>query len=37
VACTLADLAGREGPISEEDVGLALQLRAEPDVLGVAS
>ncbi|MCU1483901.1 MAG: putative magnesium chelatase [Actinomycetia bacterium] len=37
VARTLADLAGRDGPVGEEDVGLALQLRAEPDVLGVAA
>jgi magnesium chelatase family protein len=37
VARTLADLAGRDGPVSEEDVGLALQLRAEPEVLGAAA
>jgi magnesium chelatase family protein len=37
VARTLADLAGREGPVGEEDVGLALQLRAEPDQLGAAA
>ena len=35
VARTLADLAGREGPVGEEDIGLALQLRAEPDAVGV--
>jgi magnesium chelatase family protein len=37
VARTLADLAGRDGPVAEEDVGLALQLRAEPEVLGAAA
>jgi magnesium chelatase family protein len=37
VARTLADLAGRDGPVGEEDVGLALQLRSEPEVLGVAA
>jgi magnesium chelatase family protein len=37
VARTLADLAGREGPLGEEDVCLALQLRAEPDRLGAAA
>ncbi len=37
VARTLADLAEREGPLGEEDVCLALQLRAEPDRLGVAA
>lgn len=35
VALTLADLAGREGPQTEEDICLALQLRAEPASLGV--
>ncbi|MDQ3354699.1 MAG: YifB family Mg chelatase-like AAA ATPase [Actinomycetota bacterium] len=34
VARTLADLGGREGPLGEGDVCLALQLRAEPDRLG---
>jgi magnesium chelatase family protein len=37
VARTLADLAGRDGPVGAEDVGLALQLRAEPEALGVAA
>ncbi|MDP9420073.1 MAG: ATP-binding protein, partial [Actinomycetota bacterium] len=37
VARTLADLAEREGPLGEEDVCLALQLRAEPERLGVAA
>jgi magnesium chelatase family protein len=37
VARTLADLAGRDGSVREEDVGLALQLRADADVLGVTS
>jgi magnesium chelatase family protein len=37
VARTIADLAGRDGPVGEEDVGLALQLRAEPQALGVAA
>jgi magnesium chelatase family protein len=37
VARTLADLAGRDGPVGEEDVGLALQLRADADALGVRS
>ena len=31
VARTLADLAGRDGPLREIDVGLALQLRAETE------
>lgn len=31
VARTLADLGGRDGPLQEHDVGLALQLRAEPE------
>jgi magnesium chelatase family protein len=33
VARTLADLAGDAGPVGEEPVALALQLRAEPAVL----
>jgi magnesium chelatase family protein len=37
VARTLADLAGRDGPLGEDDVCLALQLRAEPDRLGAAA
>ena len=37
VARTLADLAGREGPLGEEDVCLALQLRAEPRRCQVAA
>ncbi len=37
VARTLADLAGREGTLGEEDVCLALQLRAEPARLGAAA
>ncbi|MCU1377117.1 MAG: putative magnesium chelatase [Acidimicrobiales bacterium] len=37
VARTLADLAGRDGPLAEEDIGLALQLRAEPEALGRAA
>ena len=37
VAATLADLAGRDGPVGEDDVALALQLRADPGVLGVAA
>lgn len=37
VARTLADLADRDGPLGEEDVCLALQLRAEPDRLGTAA
>lgn len=37
VALTLADLAGREGPLGEEDVCLALSMRAEPEVLGAAA
>lgn len=37
VARTLADLAGREGPVGEEDICLALQLRAEPAALGVTA
>jgi hypothetical protein len=34
VALTLADLAGRQPPLGEEDVCLALSLRAEPEALG---
>ncbi len=37
VARTLADLGGRDGPLGEGDVCLALQLRAEPDRLGAAA
>ncbi|MBW3579842.1 MAG: YifB family Mg chelatase-like AAA ATPase [Actinobacteria bacterium] len=37
VARTLADLGEREGPLGEEDVCLALQLRAGPQRLGVAA
>jgi magnesium chelatase family protein len=37
VARTLADLGGRPGPLSEADVCLALQLRAEPSLLAVAA
>jgi len=37
VARTIADLAGREGLVSEEDVALALQLRAEPSTMGAAA
>jgi magnesium chelatase family protein len=37
VARTLADLAGRDDPVTAEDVGLALQLRAEPEAMGVAA
>jgi magnesium chelatase family protein len=40
VARTIADLRDGDGPVSDEDVCLALQLRAEPDVLrtsGVAA
>jgi magnesium chelatase family protein len=33
VARTLADLAGRTGPLREDDVCLALSLRAQPDLL----
>ena len=35
VARTVADLAGRPGPVTAEDVSLALTLRSEPDRLGV--
>jgi magnesium chelatase family protein len=37
VARTIADLAGRDGPLGEDDVGLALQLRADPTAMGVAA
>ena len=37
VALTLADLAGRSGPIGEEDICAALVLRSEPFPLPVAS
>jgi magnesium chelatase family protein len=37
VALTLADLAGRSAPLGEEDVCLALSLRAEPVALGTAA
>jgi magnesium chelatase family protein len=37
VALTLADLAGRGTPLGEEDVCLALSLRAEPVALGTAA
>lgn len=37
VARTLADLADRDGPLGEEDVCLALQLRTEPERLGTAA
>jgi magnesium chelatase family protein len=37
VARTLADLGGREGPLGEGDVCLALQLRAEPQRLGAVA
>src|SRR5439155_6044336 len=37
VARTIADLAGREGTVTEEDIGLALQLRATPEAYGVAA
>ncbi|MEX2658530.1 MAG: YifB family Mg chelatase-like AAA ATPase [Acidimicrobiales bacterium] len=37
VARTIADLAGRPGPVSAEDISLALNLRAEPVRLGVAA
>jgi magnesium chelatase family protein len=37
VALTLADLAGRSGPQTEEDVCMALQLRAEAETLGMAA
>ena len=37
VARTIADLAGRAGPVSAEDVSLALSLRCEPQRLGMAA
>ena len=37
VALTMADLAGRRPPLGEEDVCLALSLRAEPEALGTAA
>jgi magnesium chelatase family protein len=37
VARTLADLAGRDGPVTDEDIALALQLRASPELLGLAA
>ncbi len=37
VARTLADLGGREGPLEEGDVCLALQLRAQPERLGAVA
>ena len=37
VARTIADLADRSGPVTAEDVSLALNLRCEPDRLGMAS
>jgi magnesium chelatase family protein len=37
VARTIADLAGRDGPVGEEDIGLALQLRADPSAMGVCA
>lgn len=37
VARTLADLGGRDGPLGEGDVCLALQLRAEPERLGAVA
>ncbi|HEV2768061.1 MAG TPA: ATP-binding protein [Acidimicrobiales bacterium] len=37
VARTVADLAGREGPLEEQDVCLALHLRAEPSHLGAVA
>jgi magnesium chelatase family protein len=37
VARTITDLAGRDGPAGEDDVGLALQLRADPTTMGVAA
>lgn len=36
IACTLADLGGRSGPLQEEDVCFALQLRAEPSLVRAA-
>ncbi len=37
VARTIADLAGRAEAVGEEDICLALQLRADPEVLGAAA
>ncbi len=37
VARTIADLAGTDGPVGEEAVGLALQLRADPVAVRVAA
>jgi len=37
VARTLADLAGRDGPVDDEDLCLAMQLRADPQAMGVAA
>jgi magnesium chelatase family protein len=37
VALTLADLGGRRPPLGEEDVCMALQLRADSTALGVAA
>ncbi len=37
VARTIADLGDRAGPLTDDDVSLALQLRSEPDRLGVAA
>ena len=37
VARTIADLAGGDGPLSEDDVGLALQLRTDMAISGVGA
>ena len=37
VARTIADLSGRGGPVTAEDVSLALNLRCEPQRLGMAA
>lgn len=37
VSRTIADLSGRAGPVSAEDVSLALNLRCEPRRLGMAA
>lgn len=37
VARTIADLGARPGPVSAEDVSLAMTLRAEPERMGVAA
>ena len=37
VALTLADLGSRSGPLGEEDVSLALQLRSRPELVGAAA